>query len=85
MLILLPDVERLEFTGSRLADGKLTAFGNSAPMDNWPEEITVCPAGIAGYGVKFRLEESDDRAPDEGNSEGEPEGSAMSQAWYVPA
>lgn len=81
MLILLPDVERLEFSGIRNTDGTLIAFGNSAPMEDWPNEITVCPKDVVGGGVKFRLEDSNDFSQDDYATPG----SVTSQAWYVPA
>ncbi len=79
MVLLLKNVERLEFSGKWLPDGTLMAFGNEGSIEEWPEEIEVCLKNPIEGLVKFRLEDShseiDQQDPD----------SSTAQAWYVPA
>ena len=73
------DIQRLEYTGLRLADGKIEAFGKT--LDDWPERLEF-EYGKGSF-MYFELEESDDDnhyTPDNA-----PEGSIGSMAWYVPA
>lgn len=50
--IEMSQLERLEFTGTRKDDGTVEALGRT--YNDWPEAIEVA-------GVRFRLEETDDR------------------------
>ncbi len=79
MVILLKDLERLEFSGKWLPDGTLMAFGNEGSIEDWPKEIEVCHKNPVFGLVKFRLEDSDsDIDLNDGDSR-------TAYAWYVPA
>lgn len=53
VLFFIEDLERLEFTGVRLPDGTIKAFGCSQPYEDWPKEITVAGEGNQGTAVKL--------------------------------
>ena len=60
-------IERLEFIGTREANGTLTCFDGKNYCE-WPDFLIIA-------GLRFRLEETDDKTLERTNQE---------LAWYVP-
>jgi hypothetical protein len=71
-------LERLEFSGVRDGDGKLSGPFDDQGYEDWPETIEV-KAACGAIVVKFRLEETDD-----GVTLNVDDPDRVSVAWYVP-
>lgn len=79
--INIAGLERLEFSGVRDADGKLSSIFDNQGFEDWPEAFELT-AACGTEAITFRLEETDDGVNLTGSEHDSED--VVSLAWYVP-